>query len=86
MEAKKINESHRLLYTGPLLEVLIDANRQFDEMAAEVAEERRRRRVRLDAQRQYENWRCPCGCGSTEYCDDEIERIRIREMQNNLPF
>jgi len=40
MEAKKINESHRLLYTGPLLEVLIDANRQFDELAAGVDEER----------------------------------------------
>lgn len=86
MEAKKINASLRLLYTGPLLEVIIAANRQFDEMAAEVVEERRRLRVRLEAQREYENWHCPCGCGSTEYCDDEIERIRIREMQDNLPF
>jgi len=86
MDAKRINKSHRLLYTGPLLEVLIDANRQFDELAAEIIEERRRLRVRLETQREYENWRCPCGCGSTEYCDAEVERIRIREMQDNLPF
>lgn len=86
MEAKKINASLRLLYTGPLLEVIIDAARQFDELAAEVVEERRRLRVRLEAQREYENWRCPCGCGSTEYCDAEVERIRIREIQNDLPF
>lgn len=86
MDAKQMNRSYRLLYDGPLIEMLIDGQRQLQEFVDEAKEARRRFMVRLDAQRQYDNFRCPCGCGANDFCEEERGRLWKKQQDDAIPF